>query len=158
VIDSVIYHKSEYRERRQPLRLLRLLRAPSRALTHNATPLGHYRGWDAPEAVERGESFNSVAHGWAPIGSHHVRLSLAPNRRARFIFVARVLGECPGREVRPARVPDINKVRVQPVIDRWTEPANVERALVELGDNWDGYLSVLEVTTPDEDTNRMVNI
>ncbi|HEX5302397.1 MAG TPA: hypothetical protein VFW50_35930 [Streptosporangiaceae bacterium] len=34
--------------------------------------LGAYRGWDRPLVVERGESANSVARGWAPHGSHHV--------------------------------------------------------------------------------------
>jgi len=64
----------------------------------------------------------------------------------------------PRTEVDPPGSQTINKVRVQPVIDRWTEPANVERALVELAIPGTGTFPVLEVTTPDEDTNRMVNI
>jgi cellobiose phosphorylase len=158
VIDSVIYHKSEYRERRNHFAYFACSEPLAGFDTQRDTFLGHYRGWDAPEAVERGESFNSVAHGWAPIGSHHVRLSLAPNETRQVIFVLGYSENAQDEKFDPPGSQTINKVRVQPVIDRWTEPANVERALVELGDTWDGYLSVLEVTTPDEDTNRMVNI
>ena len=76
VLDSVIYHKTEYRERRNHFAYFACSELLAGFDTQRDTFLGPYRGWDAPEAVERGECSNSVAHGWAPIGSHHVRLSL----------------------------------------------------------------------------------
>ena len=60
----------------------------SRASILNATHFSaSYRGWENPVAVERGSSCDSVAHGWAPIGSHHVKIDLAPGESRQLIFV-----------------------------------------------------------------------
>ena len=52
----------------------------------------------------------------------------------------------------------INKAYVRPVIDRWLQPSTVDDGLTRLREYWSGLLSTLDVTTPDLDTNRMVNI
>ena len=80
-------HTTEYRERREPLRLLRLLGAARRVRHQREAFLGPDRGWDRPAAVEAGDRANSIAHGWAPIGSHQVRSTLAPGETREIIFV-----------------------------------------------------------------------
>ena len=87
---GVIYHKTEYREAPRSLRLLRLLRAGVTGFdTADATPfLGPYRGWDDPAAVARRRSRSTrIAHGWQPIGSHHVKLTLQPGESRQIIFL-----------------------------------------------------------------------
>ncbi len=87
VDDGVIYHKTEYRERRNHFAYF-ACSAGWQDSTRSATIfLGPYTGWEAPAAVDRGRSFNSVAHGWAPIGSHHVRLNLKPGETKEVIFI-----------------------------------------------------------------------
>src|SRR5262249_34366517 len=72
VTDGVIYHKTEYRERRDHFAYFACSEPIAGFDTQRDAFLGAYRGWDRPLAVERGESFNSIAHGWSPHGSHHI--------------------------------------------------------------------------------------
>jgi cellobiose phosphorylase len=72
VVDGVIYHKTEYRERRDHFAYFACSEPLAGFDTQREAFLGAYRDWDRPLAVERGQSFNSIAYGWAPIGSHQV--------------------------------------------------------------------------------------
>ena len=74
--DEVIYHKTEYRERRDHFAYFACSEKLTGFDTQREAFLGSYRGWDSPAVVEAGESSNSVAHGWQPIGSHHVKVQL----------------------------------------------------------------------------------
>ncbi|HEX7587234.1 MAG TPA: glycosyl transferase, partial [Anaerolineae bacterium] len=76
VEDGVIYHKTEYRERRNHFAYFACSEPLAGFDTQREAFLGAYRGWDNPAAVEHGESRNSIAFGWQPIGSHHVDLTL----------------------------------------------------------------------------------
>jgi cellobiose phosphorylase len=84
---GVIYHKTEYRERRDHFAFFACSEPLAGFDTQRDVFLGPYRGWDTPLAVERGESFDSVAHGWAPIGSHHVQVALEPGEDRQVIFL-----------------------------------------------------------------------
>ncbi|HLV43816.1 MAG TPA: glycosyl hydrolase family 65 protein, partial [Aggregatilineales bacterium] len=120
--------------------------------------LGAYRGLHDPVAVERGCLSGSIAHGWQPAGAHHVRLTLAPGESQRVIFL---LGyhENPGTaKFDPPGSQTINKTTVLPVVEAYTQPERVEAAFCALREQWDALLGVLHVHTPDEHTNRMVNI
>ena len=66
---GVIYHKTEYRERRNHFAYFACSEPLAGFDTQREQFLGAYRGWDRPLVVERGESANSVAYGWAPLGS-----------------------------------------------------------------------------------------
>ena len=129
VVDGVIYHKSEYRERRNHFAYFACSEPIDGFDTQRDVFLGVQPGMGLPLAVERGSCSDSIAHGWAPIGSHHIRLSLAPSRGARRRVHPRLLGE-PGRgQVRPARGPrPSTRARVRPVIERWLVTDEVERA------------------------------
>src|SRR5205814_10146251 len=87
VVDGVIYHKTEYRERRNHFSYFACSEPLAGFDTQREAFLGAYRGWDAPAVVERRASADSVAHGWAPIGSHHVRLTLAPGESRDVVFL-----------------------------------------------------------------------
>jgi len=158
VEDGVIYHKTEYRERRNHFAFFACSEPLAGFDTQRDAFLGPYRGWDRPLAVERGQSFNSVAHGWAPIGSHHIRLHLAPGESRQVVFLLGYHENPPGEKFDPPDSQRINKRTVRPVIARYLDPAQVEAAFEALQAHWDRLLSTLQVETPDPHTNRMVNI
>ncbi len=154
--DSVIYHKTEYRERRDHYAYFACSEPLAGFDTSRDEFLGAYRGSDRPKVVELGESKNSVAHGWAPIGSHHVKLALAAGETREINFV---LGyhENP-RDDKWESLGVINKKTVEPVIEHYLQSANINAAFDALRQYWDGLLGILQVETPDVHTNRMVNI
>ena len=73
VVDGVIYHKTEYRERRNHFAYFTCSEKLAGFDTDREAFLGPYRGWDSPAAVEKGMLSNSIAHGWQPIGAQHIR-------------------------------------------------------------------------------------
>jgi cellobiose phosphorylase len=158
VEDGVIYHKTEYRERRDHFAYFACSEQPAGIDTDRESFLGAYRGWDAPQAVEQGQSANSLAHGWAPIGSHQVKLSLAPGETRELIFLLGYAENADDDKFDPPGSDTINKRGVRPVIARYLDPANVVTALDALRAHWDGVLGKFQVQTPDIHTDRMVNI
>ena len=155
---GVIYHKTEYRERRNHFAFFACSETLAGFDTQRDYFLGPYRGWDRPAAVERGQSFNSVAHGWAPIGSHHLYLDLEPGETRQVIFSLGYHENPTEHKFDPPGSETIDKRTVRPIIARYLQPANVESAFSALRSYWDGLLHVLHVDTPDLHTDRMVNI
>ena len=158
VDDGVIYHKTEYRERRNHFAYFACSGRLAGFDTQRDDFLGPYTGWEAPAAVARGRSFNSVAHGWAPIGSHHVKLTLKPGETKEVTFV---LGyhENPGEaKFDPAGTQTIDKHAVKSIIARYRQAAEVQAAFESLGGYWDRLLGLYQTRTPDRHVNRMVNI
>ncbi len=158
IVDEVIYHKTEYRERRDHFAYFACSAPLAGFDTQREAFLGPYRGWDSPAVVERGESTNSVAYGWQPVGSHHVKVNLAAGETRTIIFVLGYHENPVDQKFDPPESQVVNKRTVKPVIARFLNPANVEAAFQELKTYWEGLLGRLQVQTPDEHTNRMVNI
>ena len=157
VADGVIYHKTEYRERRNHFAYFACSEPLAGFDTQREEFLGAYRGWDRPLVVERGESANSVAHGWAPHGSHHARFRLAPGDAKEVIFLLGYWENPDDQKFDPPGSAVLNKALVRPVIDRWLRQETVAAGFSRLRDSWSSLLSALTVETPDDDTNRMVN-
>ena len=158
VVDGVIYHKTEYRERRDHFAYFACSEPLAGFDTQRDTFLGAYRGWDRPAAVERGVSFDSVAHGWAPMGSHHVKLTLPPGETREIVFLLGYWENPHDEKFDPPGSSTVNKTLVRPVIDHWLRPATVAESFDGLRESWTSVLSTLQVDTPDSDTNRMVNV
>ena len=158
VEDGIIYHKTEYRERRNHFAFFACSERPAGFDTQREVFLGPYRGWDRPIAVEQGRSFNSVAHGWAPMGSHHVVLTLRPGETRQVAFLLGYHENPPEEKFDPPDSQRINKRTVLPIIERCLNPQQISDALQNLRAYWDGLLSTLQVRTGDEHTDRMVNI
>ncbi len=156
--DGVIYHKTEYRERRDHFAWFACSAELAGFDTQRDVFLGPTRGWDRPAAVERGESCNSVAHGWAPIGSHHVRLVLQPGETRQIVFVLGYHENPKDEKFDPPDSQIVNKKTVKPTIARYLVPANVDAAFQKLRTYWDGLLGICQVETPDIHTDRMVNV
>jgi cellobiose phosphorylase len=156
--DEVIYHKTEYRERRNHFAWFACSEPLAGFDTQREAFLGAWRGWDKPAAVERGESSNSIAYGWSPIGSHHVRVKLKPGETRQIIFVLGYHDNPVDEKFDPPNSQTVNKKTVKPVIAKYRDRANVDAAFERLSAYWDGLLGIYQVNTPDIHTNRMVNI
>jgi cellobiose phosphorylase len=156
--DEVIYHKSEYRERRDHFAFFACSEKIAGYETSRDAFLGPYRSWDRPLAVEKGTTTQSEAHGWQPMGSHHVRLELAPGETREVVFVLGYQENPKDRKFDPPDSQRINKQTVKPIIARWADPAAVSRAFEDLCDHWTRLLGIIEVETGNEHVDRMVNI
>jgi cellobiose phosphorylase len=158
IVDGVIYHKTEYRERRDHFAYFACSEELAGFDTQREAFLGAYRDFGEPYVVERGESANSHAHGWQPIGSHHVRLTLDAGETRQIIFVLGYHENPRDQKFDPPGSSIINKQTVKPIIAQYLDAATVDAAFADLCDQWTQWLNVLQVHTPDEHTNRMVNI
>jgi cellobiose phosphorylase len=156
--DGVIYHKTEYRERRNHVAYFACSEPLAGYDTQRDTFLGPYRGWDRPLAVESGRSFNSEAHGWAPMGSHQVQVRLQPGESKIVVFVLGYHENPRDEKFDPPDSQTINKRTLKPRLQQFLDVDNVARALGDLRAYWEALLGVQQVETPDEHTNRMVNI
>ncbi len=152
---SAIYHKTEYRERRNHYAVY-AVNAPINGFeTDRDSFLGAYRGFDDPRAVKEGAG-NSMASGWAPVGSHQLNITLAPGEEASFIFV---LGYCENPEKEKFIAPNvINKAPAAALLDTFRADAQFEAALAEMKEYWSGLLSIYQVQTGESRFDRMVGI
>jgi cellobiose phosphorylase len=158
VKDDVIYHKTEYRERRNHFAYFACSLPCAGFDTQRDAFLGRYRGWDKPAAVEAGQLTNSIAHGWSPIGAHQVKLDLEPGETRQIVFVLGYHENPVDQKFDPAGSQTINKTLVKPVIRKYLDTAEADAAFERLRQYWDSLLGIFEVNTPDIHTNRMVNI
>jgi cellobiose phosphorylase len=158
VVDEVIYHKTEYRERRDHFAYFACSEPLAGFDTQRDDFLGPYRGWDSPQVVAEGQSRDSLCHGWQPVGSHHVRLTLQPGEQRQVIFILGYHENPRDDKFDPAGSQVINKRTVRPIIARYLQAAVVDQAFADLCRYWDGLLARFLVATPDEHTNRMINI
>ncbi|MFZ0963663.1 MAG: glycosyl transferase [Terriglobia bacterium] len=156
--DGVIYHKTEYRERRNHFAYFACSEKVEAFDTQREALVGPYRSWDKPLAVERGRLTNSVAHGWAPIGAHQVKVDLAPGQTRQIIFVLGYHENPQDQKFDPPDSQIVNKRTVKPVIAKYLDSAHADAAFQKLRQYWKSLLDILHVDTPDVHTNRMVNI
>lgn len=156
VEDSVIYHKTEYKERRNHFAYYSV-NAPIQGFdTDRETFVGLYNGFDRPDAVFEGKPRNSVAHGWSPIGSHYLEVELQPGEQKTFVFQLGYV-EMP-KDQKWESKGIINKVKAKERIARFDTVEKVDAALQELKEYWSKLLSRYSVTSGDEKLDRMVNI
>jgi cellobiose phosphorylase len=158
VEDNVIYHKTEYRERRDHFAYFACSEEISGFDTQREAFLGPYRGWDAPVAVEIGQLSNSIAFGWQPIAAQHIPVSLKGGAHKKIIFILGFQENPQGEKFDPPDSQNLNKRSVKPIIHHYLQDREVESAFRSLKLYWDDLLGRFQVNTPDIHTNRMVNL
>ncbi len=158
VDESVIYHKSEYRERRNHFAYFACSENISGFDTQRDAFLGPYRGWDSPLAVENDQLNNSIAVGWQPVGAHKVKVVLQPGESKQMIFLLGYYENDRAEKFDPVGSQTINKKGVKPVISRYLKLSEADKAFEALQRYWSDLLSKFRISTPDNDTNRMINI
>ncbi|MBQ6062428.1 MAG: glycosyl transferase [Prevotella sp.] len=153
---SVIFHKTEYRERRNHFAFYSV-NAPIQGFdTDRETFVGLYNGTHEPEAVLEGKPRNSHAHGWSPIASHYIEVALEPGESKDFIFI---LGYVENEQDKKFVAPQvINKEKAYDTIRQFDTTEKVDAAFAELQDYWDKLLDIYVVNTGNEKIDRMVNI
>ena len=156
--NAVVYHKSEYRERRSHFAFFACSAEIAGFDTRREEFLGPYRGWDRPLVVETGRSGDSIAHGWAPMGSHHVALDLEPNETTEIVFLLGYSENPPEEKFDPVGSQTIDKRLVRPIIDRLLRPPAVEEEFERLRASWAETLASVRVSTPNHHVDRMVNV
>jgi len=155
---SVIYHKTEYRERRDHFAFFACSEPVDGFDTQRQDFLGPYRGLDSPLAVERGRCSNSIALGWAPVGVHHLRLELAPGESRSLVFLLGYAENDVEHKFDPPGSNQINKQSVKATIARYSDLSEVQASFDRLRSYWQGIIGIFQVSTPEPHVNRMVNI
>ena len=153
---DAIYHKSEYRERRDHYAVLWANRPYDGFDTARDAFVGVYGAPALPEAVAAGSCTGSVAHGWAPVGAMQFHIELHPGETQELCFG---LGYVENPEDEKFSAPGIiNKVRARTMIEKYRTPAQLDAAMDALREYWDRLLSNFHAETGDEKVDRMVNI
>ena len=155
VQDSTIYHKTEYRERRNHYAIYSVNTKIDGFDTSRDAFLGAYRGADSPEAVENGKCTNSMASGWSPIASHQINVDLAAGETKTFIFVLGYIENPEDEKWESYGV--INKTRAKEMLAKYQTDAQVDEAFAALQTYWKQLLARYTVDSADEKVNRMVN-
>lgn len=156
VSGSALYHKTEYRERRNHYAVYSVNSNIDGFDTSRDEFLGSYGGSDCPLAVERGRCSNSIASGWSPIAAHQINVTLLPGESRTFVFVLGYAENSP--EDKWTALGVINKKPAEALLSRYQTSEQVEKAFAELTSYWEALLSRFSVDSPDEKLNRMVNI
>ena len=171
---SVIYHKTEYKERRNHYAFYSVNTPIQGYDTDRESFVGLYNEFSNPKCVMEGKPSNSLAHGWSPIASHYIEVELQPNESRDFIFLLGYVeneqddkfskedierkhkGELISSQ--DSDVTLVNKTKARKLIDRFSTVEAVDAAFNELHDMWDELLSKYVVSSGDERLDRMVNI
>ena len=153
---GVIYHKTEYRERRDHYAVFWSDTPVTSFDTTRDAFCGVYGGPADPEAVRAGHCSGSIAHGWAPVGALHIHVTLAPGEEKKILFG---LGYIENPQDEKFTAPGvINKARAHAMISRYATSAQVDAARKALADHWEALLSTYHLESSEEKLDRMVNI
>ena len=153
---STIYHKTEYKERRNHYAFYNVNVPVDGFDTDRETFIGLYNGFDEPQAVLDGKPRNSVAHGWSPIASHYLEITLNPGESRDLVFMLGYVENPQDEKWESKGV--INKTRAKEMMKRFDTPEKVDKAFNELRAYWDDLLDRFTVSTGDARLDRMVNI
>ena len=156
---SQLFHKTEYRERRNHYAVYAVNASVDGFDTDRDSFLGAYGENSAPSVVVNDQSKNSVASGWAPVGSHHLKVALEPGEEKTYIFVLGYV-ENPVNEkwVGRAEYGIINRAPADALLARFDTTEKADAALAELKAYWDKLLGHFTIASSEEKLDRMVNV
>ena len=156
---SQLFHKTEYRERRNHYAVYAVNASVDGFDTDRDSFLGAYGENSAPSVVVNDQSKNSVASGWAPVGSHQLDVTLAPGESRTYVFVLGYV-ENPAAEKWVGRPEDgiINRTPAEKLLEKFNTTEKADQALADLKAYWEKLLSHFTVSSKEEKLDRMVNI
>lgn len=153
---SVIYHKTEYRERRDHYAFYSVNAELKGFDTDRESFIGLYNDVSKPDVVMSATSKNSVASGWSPIGSHNLATTLQAGESISYVFILGYVEN--DKEHKWAGQDVINKEKAYEMIKAYETSQQVADGLAALAKHWDNLLSNYVLASSDERLNRMVNI
>ena len=152
---SAIYHKSEYRERRNHYTLFACTRPIAGFDTSRDAFVGIHEGLHEAKVPFAGGCSNSLAFGWNPIGAHQIDLDLAPGESATFAFVLAFVEQGDAPKFDAPFV--MNKSKGRAIVEKYSAPGAVDAAFANLKNYWDTLLANFQADCPNEHANRMLN-
>jgi cellobiose phosphorylase len=153
---SGIYHKTEYRERRNHYALFGCTRPVDGYDMSRDAFVGVHNGLHEATVPFAGEARNSRAHGWNPIGSHQINVSLAPGQSETLTFMLAYVEQGDAKKFDSPFV--INKALGRELIERYSRFGAVDQAFGRVKDYWESLLSRFQTECPDPHAARMLNI
>ncbi|SFS52726.1 GH36-type glycosyl hydrolase domain-containing protein [Lutibacter maritimus] len=156
VEDSVIYHKTEFKERRNHYAFFAVNSSINGFDTDRESFLGLYNGFDTPDVVADGKPKNTIAHGWSPVASHYIEVELHPGQEKDYIFMLGYVEVDENNKWESKSI--INKKPAKEMIEKFNTVEKVAIAFNELRVYWDHLLGKINITSSDEKLDRMVNI
>ena len=154
--DKTIYHKTEYRERRNHYAFYHTNVAHDGYDSDLDTFIGLYNSWCDPSAVMNKTSYNSKASGWSPIASHMFNLEIKPGESKTIIFQTGYVENDEDKKFEKLYV--INKEKAYELQNKYATKEQVLKAFNELKNKWVNLLSTLNVKSDNDKFDRMVNI
>jgi len=154
--DSTIYHKTEFKERRNHYAFYSVNTPIDGYDTDRETFLGLYNDFDSPDVVKAGVPMNTVAHGWSPIASHYVEIELKPGEQRDLIFMLGYVELAKDDKWEAKGV--INKQPTKAMLAKFDTVEKIDTAYDELRAYWDRLLGKINIASGDERLDRMVNI
>ena len=151
-----LYHKTEFRERRNHYAVFSASEKPDAFETARDRFIGFYEGADRPQGIMQGRLSCSIASGWSPIAAHQFDLKLAPGESKNLIFVLAFI-EVPEDE-KWAQPGIINKKPAKALLSRYRSAADVDQAMEALAQSWNELLGHYRAASSDPVLDRMVNI
>lgn len=156
VVDSIIYHKTEYRERRNHFAFYSVNHKVDGFDTSRDEFLGVYNSLDNADVIRAGKSNNSIASGWSPIASHQINMTLKPGETKELIFILGYVENEQDKKWEAHNV--INKEKAVATYNKYKDSAAVWEAFNALKEYWTNLLGLFQVNSRDDKLNRMVNI
>ena len=153
---AAIYHRTEYRERRNMYAVFSVNSKISGFDTDRRTFMGDYRAPQYPIVPEEGKCRNSVASGWSPCAVYQIDTDLAPGESRQYVFMLSYI-EYPVED-KWESYGVINKTKARALIGKYSSPEAVMDAYNELHAYWDHLLGKFHVETAHPEIDRMVNI
>ena len=153
---STIYHKTEYRERRNHYAFYHVNTPIQGFDTDRESFVGLYNEYSAPQVVVEGKPRNSVAHGWSPVASHYIEVELKPGEKRDLIFLLGYVENEQDKKWESKKV--INKEKAHALMNRFATRGQVDKAFAELKAYWDQLLDIFVVDSGNDKLDRMVNI
>lgn len=153
---STIYHKTEYKERRNHYAFYSVNTPIQGYDTDRESFLGLYNGLNKPVSVFNGAPTNSIAHGWSPVASHYIEIELEPGEEKELIFILGY-GENPS-EKKWSSPGQLNKEKAREMMYKFNQKKVLDQAFEGLKQHWSEKLSHYQVHTPDDVFNRSINI
>ncbi|HPX26310.1 MAG TPA: glycosyl transferase [Treponemataceae bacterium] len=165
VLGSTIYHKTEYRERRNHFAFYHVNSKIDGFETDRETFLGLHNNYDHPDAVFADKSTNFVADGWSPVASHRINVSLNAGESKTFIFVLGYIENDNDKKWAAqaeqgllqtnSAMRVINKDKAIALQNKYDTVEKVEKAFNTLKDFWTDMVGKYTLKTGDEKLDRM---
>ena len=156
IVGSTIYHKTEYRERRNHFAYCSVNHKVDSFDSDRESFLGPYGELRNPAAVEKGECSNSVAAGWSPISANCINIEIKPGETKEFIYILGYVENPENEKFESKGI--INKTKAKKQIADFQTSEQVDAALNDLKNYWNKILNIYTVECEDDKLARMMNI